>query len=828
MRKKQMKNSPDRGIPRFRAATKWAGVLLAAAIAAPAAFGELERVGPTDPRYGFPAWYQDTTGLALELAVPLTQSELNGGWTLLLPGDTTVPETFPNTFADEHFWWAGDAVFDYTLPNGGTSRAILVLGLEAAFGIGPVVAGDQVVFGRVRIRLNDIPYTGTYRVYTPFGVWDLDAVAGDRLFFTEDIGIAAPPGDFSAALSSHVGPFLLPSATPGGPEIPPVTAANPTPDTDPAHFGGVFAPTPYPGTGKAYIADPSRDGPVTGSPLPPFRGRDDVVRNHNIFRVEGPNGFEFETYNFTLMGRIYTGVIPGIVQVQRASYTDTGAPGGRWLDVFATGEPTSGARLPAQPRPAPILPVVTFYPAPPPADPVTGESIIPLSAPAGVAEVQMLNDGNRFWGQVPISTIPTAVTVKDGNARNAAGQVVPVYYERSVTDAIQISDASYSPINGGTLTIKAKSTDQLNKPLLSCLYGDLLNDQIIVSPLLAPPARITIVSAASGVNSMEVTTAFGLPNQVSPPVAVNDAFTVLEDSDVTAFDILDNDTHGSPVTVTIVSDPTLGTATIDPNTGEIEYQPNPDANGTDSFTYRVTSGGFTSNDGLVTITITPVNDVPVAVNDTALTVARFNTTLDVLANDTDVDGHADLVAPTAVSRVTTLSGGRSTATVVPGPNGELVFNATGAGSYRFTYEAQDSAGAVSNPATVIVNVLASEVITVVAADFNVTQLRWTAVGTDNLVAGQILTVSYANGTMRDAQVVNGVSTTSAAGHVLGTATVDATGAWNFVANIGATGIDNPTNTGNTTPIGTFWITAPTSIRITSPFTGTVTAPFVLD
>jgi hypothetical protein len=54
------------------------------------------------------------------------------------------------------------------------------------------------------------------------------------------------PGDFTQALKGRIGPFLLPSAASGGAEMPPVTAANPTPDTDPAHFGGVFAPTPYP------------------------------------------------------------------------------------------------------------------------------------------------------------------------------------------------------------------------------------------------------------------------------------------------------------------------------------------------------------------------------------------------------------------------------------------------------------------------------------------------------------------------------------------------------------------------------------------------------
>ena len=68
-----------------------------------------------DPVHGYPQWYQDSTGLILEFCSPTTQAELGdpltgtGGWCLLLPGDTTVPESFPDVFADEHFYWAAGA-----------------------------------------------------------------------------------------------------------------------------------------------------------------------------------------------------------------------------------------------------------------------------------------------------------------------------------------------------------------------------------------------------------------------------------------------------------------------------------------------------------------------------------------------------------------------------------------------------------------------------------------------------------------------------------------------------------------------------------------------
>jgi hypothetical protein len=128
-----------------------AGVVFSAAPAS----AQLLRVGPTAAGNGFPTWYQDTTGVALEFCQPLNQAELDGGWCLLLPADTAVPEVFPTRFADEHFFYAADAAINF--PGG---SAILVLALEAAFASGPPLAGDQTVFARVRIRI-DVPTTGT-------------------------------------------------------------------------------------------------------------------------------------------------------------------------------------------------------------------------------------------------------------------------------------------------------------------------------------------------------------------------------------------------------------------------------------------------------------------------------------------------------------------------------------------------------------------------------------------------------------------------------------------------------------------------------------------
>jgi hypothetical protein len=141
----------------------------------------------------------------------------------------------------------------------------------------------------------------------------------------------------------------------------------------------------------------------------------------------------------------------------------------------------------------------------------------------------------------------------------------------------------------------------------------------------------------------------------------------------------------------------------------------------------------------VAINITPVNDAPTAVNDSFSAVNGVAIALNVLANDIDPDGVADLAT---VQIVTPPVG----ATAVVGAGGVVTF--TGAsGSYTFTYRAVDQAGVVSgNVATATVVVANAETIAFVRSDFIGNKLRWRIDGTDTLHAGQTITVSFNNGT----------------------------------------------------------------------------------
>ncbi|MEP7744211.1 tandem-95 repeat protein, partial [Vibrio parahaemolyticus] len=124
------------------------------------------------------------------------------------------------------------------------------------------------------------------------------------------------------------------------------------------------------------------------------------------------------------------------------------------------------------------------------------------------------------------------------------------------------------------------------------------------------------------------------------PVAdiVADKATVVEDTP-TIIKVLGNDTFegdGKVVSLDTNNGPANGTVSVNPD-GSVTYTPNDNYHGADSFTYIVTSGGV-SESTTVNVDVTPVNDAPVAKDDIATTQEDTAVTIDVLPNDSDVDG----------------------------------------------------------------------------------------------------------------------------------------------------------------------------------------------
>jgi alpha-tubulin suppressor-like RCC1 family protein len=128
------------------------------------------------------------------------------------------------------------------------------------------------------------------------------------------------------------------------------------------------------------------------------------------------------------------------------------------------------------------------------------------------------------------------------------------------------------------------------------------------------------------------------------PVAVADSATVLEDAIATSVDVLINDTDidGGPKSIASVTQPTNGTVVITGMGTDLTYQPSANYCGSDNFTYTLNPG---SSSATVSIAITCTDDAPVAVADSAKILEdALATSVDVLANDTDIDGGPKSIA----------------------------------------------------------------------------------------------------------------------------------------------------------------------------------------
>ena len=182
------------------------------------------------------------------------------------------------------------------------------------------------------------------------------------------------------------------------------------------------------------------------------------------------------------------------------------------------------------------------------------------------------------------------------------------------------------------------------------------------------------------------------------PVAVADASSTAEDTEV-RISVLANDidVDGPQLRIQSISQqPTNGVARIDGDA--IVYTPNGNFNGTDTLKYVVSDGEKTS-EATVTVTVTPVNDAPVAVADPVLDATEDTglTLNSILGNDTDAEGDAlKIVIETNPAHGTIEF--RNDGSVVYMPNQNYFGNDT------FTYRANDGKVNSNNSVTVTINV----------------------------------------------------------------------------------------------------------------------------
>lgn len=211
------------------------------------------------------------------------------------------------------------------------------------------------------------------------------------------------------------------------------------------------------------------------------------------------------------------------------------------------------------------------------------------------------------------------------------------------------------------------------------------------------------VQGAEGTDTATVTV--NVVNVNEAPAAVNDAYSTQEDTPLTisAAGVKGNDSDpdaGDTLSAVLVTGPGNGTLSLNAN-GSFTYTPGANFNGTDTFTYRVRdAGGLDSNVATVTITVTAVNDPPVAVNDSY--VVSEDSALQINApgvkqNDTDPDTAAENLTITLLTGVQ-----RGTLTLTA--DGSFLYTPLPnvSGSDSFTYRLSDGNGSSTGTATIAI------------------------------------------------------------------------------------------------------------------------------
>jgi len=343
-------------------------------------------------------------------------------------------------------------------------------------------------------------------------------------------------------------------------------------------------------------------------------------------------------------------------------------------------------------------------------------SIVTASLTATSIILDFQDDGN---GNATI-----IITVTDGDINCTTDDVFDVTIA-SINDGPTTNPESISVISGNTVTtlidgvttsVLDNDTDPEGDAITSVLVTTTLNGVLILNA--NGTFSYTHDGSATSTDTFyyRATDGYVPGNTVSvsifinnPPVAVTETIAVMEGGTATtttngSTSVLSNDTDadaGDPLTAVLVTNPTEGTLTLNPN-GTFSYVHGGGNLASDSFTYSANDGKINGAPVTVSITVTGTNDPPVAnddniivpLNGTITTLDNYQTSL--TANDIDPDG--DVLTASLVSTPTF-----GTITLNPGGTFSYTQNGTLNGGDSFIYSVSD--GTLTSSATV--NILLS-------------------------------------------------------------------------------------------------------------------------
>ncbi len=428
-------------------------------------------------------------------------------------------------------------------------------------------------------------------------------------------------------------------------------------------------------------------------------------------------------------------------------------------------------------------------------DPIT---VVANTSP-GIGTVTMSPDGAFTYTPAPDSTglITFTYTISDGNGSSAKADVIVII--DPVNDA-PVAAFTHS-CTGLTCTFTDGSSDprDIGGSIVSWswAFGD---GAVSAEP---SPAH----SYATGGNytvSLTVTDNQGATDTVTQsvtvantvPVATDNAYTTAEDVAVSGNVLTDgtpdSDADGDPLTVTANTGPLNGTVTV-AATGAFTYTPNADFSGSDSFTYTV-SDGVASATATVSITVTAVNDAPVATDNAYTTAEDVAVSGNVLLDGTP-DSDADGDPLTVTANTSPLNGA-----VTVAANGAFTYtpNPDFSGTDGFIYTLSDGVASATATVTITVNPVNDAPV---ATDNAYTTAE------DVAVSGNVLLDGTPDGDP-DGDALSVISNTSP---LNGTVAVATTGAFSYTPNVDFNGSDSFTYTVSD---GTATATATVTITVT--------------
>jgi len=279
----------------------------------------------------------------------------------------------------------------------------------------------------------------------------------------------------------------------------------------------------------------------------------------------------------------------------------------------------------------------------------------------------------------PIITGSPAITVKENSAYS---------FTPTVTDADDSDSKTFSIIN--------KPSWASFDPVTGALIGTPTSNHIgITNGIVISVKDNSNASASLSSFNLEVISA----NEA--PIANNVSVEVAEDSEI-AITLEGSDADNDQLTFVITQQPTHGSLSLSSTSAATWlYQADENYHGVDEFSYQVKDTSTSSESAFVSINVTPVNDQPLAENDN-VTVAYNDSghySLDVLANDSDIDGDTLSIVSASVN-----------IGEVEVENNQLVYKYNGAidGAIELSYLIDDGSGSENSRAKAAVKLLITD------------------------------------------------------------------------------------------------------------------------